>query len=209
VKQLFPDLWETQTEHPFPGVDSHAYLLTRPSGNVLFYGTSVLEELPQISGLGGIVRQYLTHRDEAGPALATIKKTFGSALCCHKLEVNAIQSYSFIDVTFDARETHLGDIDVIPTPGHTSGSTCFFYRSPYGKAYLFAGDSLFPKGEAWGTLIWPFSGGRKSDLRASLGLLRELDPDVVIASACQGPTPVSMTSTDQWHAIVDGAIERL
>ncbi|MGN6809072.1 MAG: MBL fold metallo-hydrolase, partial [Trinickia sp.] len=85
----------------------------------------------------------------------------------------------------------------------------FMYRSPHGKTYLFTGDSLFPKGQSWGTLIWRFSGGRKSSLRASLGLLRELDPDVVIASACQGPTPVSMTSADEWHAIVDGAIERL
>ena len=209
MQQLFPDLWQTQTEHPFHGVTSHAYLLTRREGNILFYGTGVLEELQLIKDLGGIVRQYLTHRDEAGPALATIKQTFGSALCCHKLEVKAVKSYCLVDVTFDARETHLGNIEVIPTPGHTSGSTCFMYRSPYGKTYLFTGDSLFPKGQSWGTLVWPSSGGRKSSLRASLGLLRELDPDVVIASACQGPTPVSVTSADQWHAIVDGAIERL
>jgi glyoxylase-like metal-dependent hydrolase (beta-lactamase superfamily II) len=209
MKQLFPDLWETQAEHPFSGVTSHAYLLTRPSGNVLFYGTSVLEELQQIKDLGGIVRQYLSHRDEAGPALAQIKRTFGSTLCCHKLEVKAIQLYSPVDLTFDARETHLGDIEVIPTPGHTSGSTCFLYRSPHGKTYLFTGDSLFPKGQSWETLIWSFNGGRKSDLRASLRLLRELNPDVVLASACQGPTPVEMTTPGQWHAIVDGAIERL
>ena len=73
MQQLFPDLWQTQTEHPFRGVTSHAYLLTRPEGNILFYGTGVLEELELIKDLGGIVRQYLTHRDEAGPALASIK----------------------------------------------------------------------------------------------------------------------------------------
>jgi len=209
MQQLFPDLWQTQTEHPFHGVTSHAYLLTRREGNILFYGTGVLAELQLIKDLGGIVRQYLSHRDEAGPALATIRQMFGSALCCHKLEAKAVKSLCPIDVTFDARETHLGNIEVIPTPGHTSGSTCFMYRSPYGKTYLFTGDSLFPKGQSWGTLMWPFSGGRESSLRASLGLLRELDPDVVIASACQGPTPVSMTSADEWHAIVDRAIERL
>lgn len=209
MQQLFPDLWQTRTEHPFHGVTSHAYLLTRPDGNILLYGTGGQEDLQPIRDLGGIVRQYLSHRDEAGPALATIKQTFGSALCCHALEVKAIGSYCPVDVTFDAHEIHLGNLEVIPTPGHTSGSTCFVYRSPHGKTYLFTGDSIYPDGQSWGTQVQFFAGGRKSDLRNSLGLLRDLQPDVVISSASVGRAPVQAMSAGEWRAIVDGAIGRL
>ena len=209
MNQLFPDLWQTQTEYPFHGVTSHAYLLARPDGNILFYGTGVLEELQRIRNLGGIIRQYLSHRDEAGPLLVVIKQTFNSALCCHALEANAIQSICPVDVTFDARETHLGNIEVIPTPGHTSGSTCYVYRSPHGRTYLFTGDSIFPDGQSWGTLVQAGAGGRKSDLKRSLGLLRDLQPDVVISSAFVGRSPVQPMSAGEWRAISDKAIEKL
>lgn len=29
MKQIQPDLWETEVESPFPGLTTHAYLLTR------------------------------------------------------------------------------------------------------------------------------------------------------------------------------------
>ncbi|WJR36702.1 hypothetical protein P3F83_12040 [Mycobacteroides immunogenum] len=32
-----PILWETRTDGPFPGLTTHAYLWTRPTGNVLFH----------------------------------------------------------------------------------------------------------------------------------------------------------------------------
>lgn len=37
VRQIRSDLWETRTDSPFPGLTTHAYLWTRPAGNVLFY----------------------------------------------------------------------------------------------------------------------------------------------------------------------------
>jgi glyoxylase-like metal-dependent hydrolase (beta-lactamase superfamily II) len=209
MEQIFPDLWQTQAEHPFAGVTSHAYLLTRKDGNVLFYGTGIHDELQHIKDRGGIVRQYLSHRDEAGPALADIKQAFGSELCCHSLEVKAIKTYCSVDVTFDTHEMQLGNIEIIPTPGHTAGSTCFAYLSPQGKKYLFTGDLIFPEGASWGTLVRWVAGGRKADLRRSLELLRDIKPDLVLASACMGPTPVTMTSEDQWREIVDRTIERL
>jgi len=209
VKQISPDLWQTQTEHPFYGVTSHAYLLTRIEGNILFYGTGVIEDMRSIQDLGGIVRQYLSHRDEAGPALMAIKDFFGSALCCHVLEAKAIRSSCPVDVTFNTHETHLGNIEVIPTPGHTSGSTCFVYRSPHGQTYLFTGDTIFPDGQVWGTRVQIFAGGRKSDLKRSLSLLRNLQPDLVISSASVGRAPVQPMLEGEWRTIVDGAISRL
>lgn len=42
MRQIYPDLWQTSTEHPlseFPHTTSNAYLLVRDAGNVLFYCT--------------------------------------------------------------------------------------------------------------------------------------------------------------------------
>lgn len=32
---------------------------------------------------------------------------------------------------------------MIPTPGHSPGSTCFLVHSPTGQRYLFTGDTLY------------------------------------------------------------------
>jgi hypothetical protein len=54
VKQIYPDLWQTGAEHPFPGLTTHAYLLVRDAGNVLFYSSGQKEEYQHIQDLGGI-----------------------------------------------------------------------------------------------------------------------------------------------------------
>jgi hydroxyacylglutathione hydrolase len=41
-----------------------------------------MDELRPMRELGGVVRQYLSHRDEASPALLTVKHEFRSELCC-------------------------------------------------------------------------------------------------------------------------------
>lgn len=48
MKQLFEDLWETGVESPFPGLTTHAYLLGRDTGNVLFYNTSQQADIKQM-----------------------------------------------------------------------------------------------------------------------------------------------------------------
>ncbi|GLQ91637.1 MBL fold metallo-hydrolase [Dyella acidisoli] len=209
MKQLFPDLWETQEEHPFHGVTTHAYLLTQDSGNTLFYSTGVHEDLIAIQRLGGISRQYVSHRDEAGPPLAAIKQMFGNQLCSHALEVNAIGKYSKVDVVFDGSSVEPDSVEVIPTPGHTSGSTCFVFQSPHGYRYLFTGDLIYPEDDGWGTLVQWHSGGRKKALGDSLLKLREMRPDVVISSASVRRSAVQAITPEQWRAVIDQTVGRL
>ncbi len=77
MKQLYPDLWQTQPEHPFgPQMSTHAYLLTRSSGNILFYNSTRVDEYDQIRQLGGMAFQFLSHRDEAGKNLQQLKNLF-------------------------------------------------------------------------------------------------------------------------------------
>jgi glyoxylase-like metal-dependent hydrolase (beta-lactamase superfamily II) len=114
-----------------------------------------------------------------------------------------------VDLTFQRRELHLGDIEVIPTPGHTDGSTCFLFKSPHGRAYLFTGDTIFPSNSSWGTFVMPQAGGRKSDLIDSLTRLRHLEPDVVISSASVGRVAFREMAPGEWPAVVDQTLRSL
>ncbi|WP_275097199.1 hypothetical protein [Sedimenticola hydrogenitrophicus] len=54
MKEILPDVWETEVERPFPGLTTHAYLVIRDSGNVLFYNTGHTQELDRMEQLGGV-----------------------------------------------------------------------------------------------------------------------------------------------------------
>jgi len=93
MQQIYPDLWQTRAEQPLPSVAdlvTRAYLITRADGNLLIYSTGLPEEHQAIGDLGGIRRQYLSHVDEAGPALKTLQETFGSELWGHAVEADAV-----------------------------------------------------------------------------------------------------------------------
>ena len=203
MQQIYPDLWQTHAEHPFPGLTTHAYLLVRDAGNVLFYSSGRPEEYEHIQELGGITHQFLSHRDEAGPALADIKRLFGSKLCCHLLEEEAVRKMTPVDCMFDKREVRLSDIEVIPTPGHTNGSVCFLVHSAQGTTYLFTGDTVYLNNGAWDTFVMEQAGGSKSDLKHSLVLLRDLQPEVALSSASVGSVPFKEFSARERRSDID------
>lgn len=209
MKQIQPNLWETEVENPSPGLTTHAYLLTRDDGNVLFYNTGHSHEIDRMAELGGVAYQYLSHQDELGETLKVIRERFGARLGGHIREQTAFARVCPPDVLFDGREIHLGNIEVIPTPGHSPGSTCFLVDSPSGKSYLFTGDTLYLDDDgAWKAGF--ISGYSDRDaLAGSLELLRELDPDVVISSAFRGQAGYQEVGSGDWPGYVDRARGRL
>ena len=208
MKQLQEDLWQS-TIHNMGMLNTHAYFLRRPEGNVLFYNTGNDDNLEQIAELGGIQFQLLSHRDESGSSLNRIKERFGSKLCCSALEAPMIGKDAQIDVTFQLRDHHLGDIEIIHTPGHTAGSICFFYKSPYGKSYLFTGDTIFQSNAKWATFVLPQAGGSKASLADSLLRLRDLNPDIVMSSAFVGDVSFVEIIGDEWAQAIDDNVRRL
>ena len=142
MRQLERDLWQS-TLHQSGILNTHAYFLERPEGNVLFYNIGHDQDLETIAKLGGIRYQLLSHRDESGPSLERIRSRFGSKLGCSSVEAPVVGSDAPLDVIFEEGHHSLEDIEIIHTPGHTDGSICFFYRSPTGKSYLFTGDTVF------------------------------------------------------------------
>ncbi len=69
--------------------------------------------------------------------------------------------------------------EVIFTPGHTKGSTCFKIDN-----YLFTGDTLFKESVGRTDL----KGGSSSELKSSLRILKELDPSLIV---CPGHDSMS------------------
>lgn len=209
MKQIQPDLWQTETENPIPGLTTHAYLLTRDDGNVLFYNTSHRHEIDNMAELGGVAYQYLSHQDELGETLKLIRERFNTRLGGHENELAKFAPICTPDVLFDKREVHLGNVEVIPTPGHTPGSTCFLVESPHGKRYLFTGDTLYPgKDGTWQAGLIPGYSDRDT-LIESLKILRELEPDVVLSSAFGGDPGFQEMSRTDWRGHVDRALAKL
>lgn len=217
MRQLEPDLWQTSVSAISETVGTNAYLLTRPTGNLLIYGLGYGEsegrgdDLDQIEHLGGVVVQLLSHRDEASPSLNVVRERFGSRLACSALEEPAIRAEAEVDliVGSDCADPLLDGLEILETPGHTDGSISFRYRSPHGKSYLFTGDTIFRWDDHWGTFVFSEAGGDAADLKKSLKSLRELEPDWVISSAFFRSVGAGEVSGTEWSEIVDAQIARL
>jgi len=206
MRQIQPDLWETEVESPFPGLTTHAYLYQRDQGNVLFYNTSQQTDIEQFAEWGGLAYQLLSHRDEVGESLTLIRQCFQTKLGIHQLDAEALSELFQPDLVFTDRQFLLDDVEVIPTPGHTPGSVCFLVYSVTGKRYLFTGDTLYLSPQGWQPGMLSFSD--QSALADSLRQIQTLQPDLAISSAYSGKTGIDVV-TGQWADKVEQAISRL
>jgi hydroxyacylglutathione hydrolase len=156
------------------------------------------------SGIGGrLGPEYAT-------SLQSIKKLFGSALCCHIKEEPHIGPSCPVDITFSEQTTHFSGIEVIPTPGHTDGSISFLYNSPQERIYLFTGDTFFQSNGRWGTIFFSQAGGSAEALIESLLIYRELNPEVVISSgSSEDSLPFVEITQEEWIEAIDENIQRL
>jgi hydroxyacylglutathione hydrolase len=207
MKKIRNDLWETQTYSPFPGLTTHAYLWTPPSGqNVLFYSPGTDDDFDEIEDLGGIAHQYLSHQDEASPVLAHIAQRFGARLHTPAPEVDAIRRFAEPHVQFEHRHIDEHGIEVIPTPGHTPGSTCFLVPGADASTYLFTGDTVFLADNGVWTAGFIPDVSDADALESSLKLLSTLTPDLVISSAFSGDAGAHPLGDTPWGPCAEQAI---
>jgi hydroxyacylglutathione hydrolase len=209
MRPIRADLWESRVAAPFPGLTTHAYLWTGgPAGNVLFYSTQTEVDFDGLDELGGVAHQYLSHRDEAGPMLARIAERFGSRLHAPARELAEIGRHAHVDVPLVRRHVDANGIEVIPTPGHSPGSTCYLVPGAYGQRYLFTGDTIMLGADGtWvAGYLPPISVA--TALVDSLRVLSGLRPDLVISSAYPGDTAVHVPGRS-WAKYVEQARVRL
>lgn len=207
MKQLYEDLWistpEVTANKEEPELMMHGFLLHHLRGNILISRVENPDDHNAIADRGGIIRHYLTHWHEAGPATRQLQQRFNSALYCHARALGHVSRYAEADATFNAAEVHCGSFHVVPTPGHTPGSTSYLYASPYGKTYLFVGDSVTLAHDRWVTVRAAESNDRQ--LRQTLEFYRALRPDVVLMSTTVGHLPWQEVGGRQWLALLDEA----
>jgi glyoxylase-like metal-dependent hydrolase (beta-lactamase superfamily II) len=209
MRPIRADLWETRVDNPYPGLTTHAYLWTGgQDGNVLFYGTQTDADFDELAALGGVAHHYLSHRDEAGPMLSRIAERFGARLHAPVAELVEIGQHTHIDVPVGSRHLDANGIEVIPTPGHSAGSTCYLVPGTNGQRYLFTGDTIMlgSDGDWVAGYIPPISDA--APLADSLQLLAGLKPDLVISSAFPGDTAVYAPG-GRWSECVQEARSRL
>lgn len=208
MKQLQPDLWQSSC-YRSRMLNSYAYLLQRPDGNILFYNSAEESDLLKIEDLGGVKLQLLTHRDEATPSLRRIKQRFHSQLASSALEAPYLEKHAPVDLILEAGVEQLGDVQIIETPGHTNGSLCFFYESPFGKSYLFTGDTLFLWDGEWSTFVMPKAGGSRASLARSLEKLGKYPADLVMSSGFVGELGFMEVSAKEWIEAIESNIQKL
>lgn len=206
MRQIRTDLWETRADNPFPGLTTHGYLWTGgPDGNVLFYSTATDADFDEIAALGGVAHQYLSHQDEAGPQLARIADRFGARLHAPAAEKATIGSHAPIVHELSERHLDANGIEVIPTPGHSPGSTCYLVPGANGQSYLFTGDTvLLGEDGNWFAGYLPGHSDAPS-LVASLRILAHERPDLVISSAFAGESGVHVPGAHRWAQCVEQA----
>ena len=115
----------------------------------------------------------------------------GSAAGCMLPQLNWRRSPSTDRSTYRwtrSRHVDVNDVEVLPTPGHSPGSTCYLVTGAGGERYLFTGDTIFPAGDGtWSTFVVPGRGDAAA-MRDSVKLLGTVEPDIVISSAFAGET---------------------
>lgn len=190
---------------PFaPTVSVRAFLLERDRGNLLIYSVGGLaRQLQAIGERGRISRQYLNHQHEAEFAPDGLI----GPLVVHEAAREPVAAIAAVEATYTERHLLDDDFEVIPTPGHTSCSTAFLWRSDHGRA-LFTSDTIYLSEGEWVAAVLESSDRAK--YIESLELIRELDFDVLVPWAASARQPFYVT-TDKWDAQkrIDQILERV
>jgi hydroxyacylglutathione hydrolase len=139
-----PNFLQHQINRPHP---SNGYFLILPDARVGAFVDPAGQPSPIINAFkeSQVALQYilLTHKHyDHTDALAQVRKAFPSAKpVIHELDAGEVRASArgAIGVR-DGDRLPFGDdeIEMIHTPGHTDGSTCFIY-----KGMIFTGDTLF------------------------------------------------------------------
>ncbi len=179
--------------HPLPFAPSlhvRSFLLPREQGNVLVYSTDGLATA--FPGTD-IARHYLGHGHEAMFASDPVD----APVFVHEADRKAVGDALDVRATFSRRHTLDDDLEVIPIPGHTPGSTAYLWDDGR-RRYLFTADSIYLNGGEWvdGMLD---SSDRNSYL-SSLEALREEEFDVLV--------PWAAPAGESWFAETDQADTR-
>lgn len=206
VETAMPGLYATAPQ-PLPfdsSLEIRAFLLRRNQGNLLVYSVNTLaSDAPSVRDLGGIARRYFTHWHEAMVA----PDRNDAPLYCHEKDRESIAEKTPVYESFSGRHMLDDDFEVIPTPGHTSGTTAFLWDNG-GHRYLFTGDTIYLREGEWVATVLGESD--RTSYIESLELIRDLDFDVLVPwGATRGQPYYAMTDKSDARRRVGAILERV
>ena len=206
MQMLMPRLWATEAQ-PLPFDTSLAirrFLLERDAGNMLLYGGGTpLADVQEIEHRGGVVRRYLNHRHETAFGCGRIR----APLVVHAAERDAVARTCDVAAAFTKRHKPAGDLEVIPTPGHTPGATSFLWDNGEHRM-LFTGDTVYLRDGEWVAAL--LGSSDREAYAASLEIMRDLDFDVLVPwAATRGDEAYSVVSNAEARRRLDGILTRL
>jgi glyoxylase-like metal-dependent hydrolase (beta-lactamase superfamily II)/ferredoxin len=125
--------------HAAASFGASSYLIVRPQGNILVDSPRFARALVErIEALGGVKLMFLTHRDDVADH-RKFHAHFGCERAIHARDATRATDDVEIKLEGDAPMALDDDVVLLPTPGHTAGSTSLLYR----ERFLFSGDHLW------------------------------------------------------------------
>src|SRR3954447_19014803 len=206
MQMLMPRLWATEAQ-PLPfdtTLSVRRFMLERYPGNLLLYGGGTpLADVQEIEEHGGVVRRYLNHRHETAFGCGRIR----APLVVHAAEREAVERTCDVAAAFSKRHRPADDLEVIPTPGHTSGATSFLWDSGEHRL-LFTGDTVYLRDGEWRAAL--LGSSDRSAYATSPELMRDLDFDVLVPrAATRGDDAYAVVSNAEARRRIDGILTRL
>ncbi|WP_304178024.1 hypothetical protein [Phenylobacterium aquaticum] len=167
----------------------YTHFVERPAGNLILDASrvgSISDAFDALAGRGGVKAAVISDRHLGGAATNQIAERFGAEIFCSVIEAEAMghrRNQLHIDHILPyARTTVLGDVQLIPTPGHTAGQFSTLVEVG-GARLLFTADFIWREAGRWR----PGSPSRKKML-AGLEGLRDLAFDHVVPWTGYGQT---------------------
>ena len=207
--QLSPGLTGVYASAPQPlpfdsSLDIRAFFLRRKQGNLLVYSVNTLsDDSAAVRDLGGIARRYFNHWHEA----MIVSDRMTAPLYCHEKERALVAERTPIHETFAGRHLLDDDFEVIPTPGHTRGTTAFLWNNG-GHRFLFTSDTIYLRAGEWVATVLGESD--RTSYVASLELIRDLDFDVLVPwAATRGQPYHAKTDKSDAHRRITAILERV
>jgi glyoxylase-like metal-dependent hydrolase (beta-lactamase superfamily II) len=186
------------------GVVVRSFVLDRPAGRLAVYNapglTTAAEE---IRAAGPPVGLYLNHRHEEMYG----RPELDVPVLVHERDRDAVDRTFPAAGTFRDRHTVGDDFEVVPTPGHTPGTTTFLWDDGRHR-FLFPGDALWVAHGAWSAVV--LDEAAREDYVRSLELLRDLDFDVLVPWGAYADEPaIHVVTPTERHDRLSEVIERV
>lgn len=184
------------------GVVVRAYLLERPQGNVILYNApGIGAAADEIREMGRPERLLMNHHHEAmygAPGLDV-------PAWIHEADRPRVDMP--VAGTFAGRHMIGDDLELIPTPGHTPGTTMFLWDTGDHRI-LFPGDSLWVQGGEWKAVV--LGDSDRAAYLDSLAALKEVAFDILVPWGVEAGEPYGYAVTrDEATAKLDRIIARL